>query len=92
LGIFESEKKILACTNFNYTFIAWRIDNFNPGICTCPIYLCNLLKFVMAKKFKPKKKRIRVPVPQKPPKVEDDKKKYDREKEKEKIRKQIPNS
>ena len=91
MGVFESQKKILAGAYFNYSFAAWWTHCNNTRFCTCSIYLCYFLTYVMAKKSNPKKKKIRVPVPQKPPKVEDDKKKYNREKEKRKIRKQISN-
>ena len=87
---------MVACTYSNFTFTAWRTDYSDPGICTCTIYLCNILKALPLgrvwdglMKIKIKKKIKRVPVPKKPPKIEKSKKAYNRKSEKTKAKKSI---
>jgi len=93
---------MVACTNFDYAYAAWRIDNSHPRFSISTIYLCNILSRLndgsrsplialistnrSMVKIKIKKKKKRIPLPQKPPKVEKNKKAYDRKKSKADVR------
>jgi hypothetical protein len=99
LAVFESKKKMVACTNINSSSSSGRINNSYTGFCSGSLYLCNILiiknyrsfilypAFIMAEseKIKIKKTKRRIPLPAKPPKVEAVKKSYNRKKEKKKF-------
>ena len=102
VGIFKSEKKMVAYANHFIFSSAWWTNNSYTRFCISALYLCYFLKprnadlslryeIFMKKKIKIviEKKKKRVPVPQKPPKVEKNPKAYDRDEEKKKIKKKI---